>query len=419
MVLIISLKACQMPSKAATRVPVCRYLELLGRLGFDTEISLGGEGGGMLTTSPLWRFTVAVTLVFVHIGFWTFPSEGRPTCSGPTAKQSRRAERLEEAFAWADHSITALAAWRKEELNKTGKSITALVAWRKEERNSDRPQHHSTGGLKKRGERRGTVTDHSITSLVAWRKEERDSDRPQHHITGGLKKRGERRGTVTDHSITALVAWRKEERNSDRPQHHSTGGLKERGERRGTVTDHSITALVAWRKEERDSDRPQHHSTGGLKERGEDQWQTTASQHWWLEGKRSGTVTDHSITALVAWRKEERNSDRPQHHSTGGLKERGAGQWQTTASQHWWLEGKRRGTVTDHSITALVAWRKEERNKTVADDPLLVVRDDLSSVRSVLVISTGQLWGDCLETVRSTCEPFGVLQCCLVQKLEL
>ena len=74
---------------------------------------------------------------------------------------------------------------------------------------------------------------------------------------------------------------------------------------------------------------------------------------------------------------------------------------------------------TSQSITALTAWRKEERRKEAADNPPSKAENDLCSTRQILALFRGQPWGDCWETGRSAYGPFRVLRCHLELKLKL
>ena len=76
-------------------------------------------------------------------------------------------------------------------------------------------------------------------------------------------------------------------------------------------------------------------------------------------------------------------------------------------------------TGTGQSITALTAWRKEERRKEAADIPPSEVENDLSSTRQILALFRGQPWGDCWETGWSAHVPFWALRCTLELKLKL
>ena len=90
-------------------------------------------------------------------------------------------------------------------------------------------------------------------------------------------------------------------------------------------------------------DRPGHHSTGHLKERG------------------GGGV----------------RLDRPGHHSTGHLKERGGETGQTRTSQHWSPEGKRGETGQTRTSQH---WSPEDRVvQKVANVPPSMVTNDLCS----------------------------------------
>ena len=74
---------------------------------------------------------------------------------------------------------------------------------------------------------------------------------------------------------------------------------------------------------------------------------------------------------------------------------------------------------TSHSITALTAWRKEERRKEAADIPPSKAENDLCSTRQILALFRGQPWGDCWETGRSAYGPFRALRCHPELKLKL
>ena len=50
---------------------------------------------------------------------------------------------------------------------------------------------------------------------------------------------------------------------------------------------------------------------------------------------------------------------------------------------------------TSQSMTALIAWRKEEWRKEVADIPPSKAENDLCSTRQILALFRGQPWGDC------------------------
>ena len=76
-------------------------------------------------------------------------------------------------------------------------------------------------------------------------------------------------------------------------------------------------------------------------------------------------------------------------------------------------------TWTGQSITALIAWRKEEWRKEAADIPPSKVENDLSSTRQILARFQGQPWGDCWETGRSAYGPFWALWCHLELKQKL
>ena len=73
-------------------------------------------------------------------------------------------------------------------------------------------------------------------------------------------------------------------------------------------------------------------------------------------------------------------------------------------------------TRTGKSITALIAWRKEEWRK---DIPPSKVENDLCSTRQILALFRGQPWGDCWETGRSAYGPLRALWCHLELKLKL
>ena len=75
-------------------------------------------------------------------------------------------------------------------------------------------------------------------------------------------------------------------------------------------------------------------------------------------------------------------------------------------------------TWTSQSITALIAWRKEEWWKEAADIPPSKVENDLCSTRQILALFRGQPWWDSWETGWSVYEPFWVLQCHLELKLK-
>ena len=76
-------------------------------------------------------------------------------------------------------------------------------------------------------------------------------------------------------------------------------------------------------------------------------------------------------------------------------------------------------TWTGLSITALIAWRKEEWRKEAADIPPSKVENNLWSTRQILALFRGQPWGDCWETGRSAYGPFRALQCHLELKMKL
>ena len=76
-------------------------------------------------------------------------------------------------------------------------------------------------------------------------------------------------------------------------------------------------------------------------------------------------------------------------------------------------------TLTGQSITALIAWRKEEWRKEAADIPPYKVGNDLCSTRQTLGLFWGQPCGDCWEMGRSACGPFRALRCQLELKLKL
>ena len=68
-------------------------------------------------------------------------------------------------------------------------------------------------------------------------------------------------------------------------------------------------------------------------------------------------------------------------------------------------------TRTSQSITALIAWRKEEWRKEAADIQSSKVENDLCSTRQILALFRGQPWGDSWETGRSAYGPFRALRC--------
>ena len=76
-------------------------------------------------------------------------------------------------------------------------------------------------------------------------------------------------------------------------------------------------------------------------------------------------------------------------------------------------------TQTSQSITASIAWRKEEWRKEAADIPPSKVENDLCSTRQILALFQGQPWGDCWETGWSVYGPFQALGCHLELKLKL
>ena len=76
-------------------------------------------------------------------------------------------------------------------------------------------------------------------------------------------------------------------------------------------------------------------------------------------------------------------------------------------------------TWTSQSITALIAWRKEEWRKEAADIPPSKVENDLCSTRHILALFRGQPWGDCWETGWSAYGPFRALRCHLELNLKL
>ena len=75
-------------------------------------------------------------------------------------------------------------------------------------------------------------------------------------------------------------------------------------------------------------------------------------------------------------------------------------------------------TWTGQSITALIAWRKEEWRKEAADIPPSKVENDLCSTRQILALFLGQPWGDCREKAQSAYGPFRAQGCHLELKLE-
>ena len=62
-------------------------------------------------------------------------------------------------------------------------------------------------------------------------------------------------------------------------------------------------------------------------------------------------------------------------------------------------------TWTGQSITALIAWRKEEWRKEVANIPPSMVENNLCSTRQILALFWGQPWGDCWDMGQSVMMP--------------
>ena len=75
--------------------------------------------------------------------------------------------------------------------------------------------------------------------------------------------------------------------------------------------------------------------------------------------------------------------------------------------------------LTGHSITALIAWRKEEWRKEAADIPPSKVEISLCSTRHISALFQGQPWGDCWEKRWSAYGPFRALWFHLELKLKL
>ena len=74
---------------------------------------------------------------------------------------------------------------------------------------------------------------------------------------------------------------------------------------------------------------------------------------------------------------------------------------------------------TGLSITALIACRKEEWRKEVADIPPSKVQNDLCSTRQILALFRGQPCGDCWVAGQSVYGPFQVLRRHIELKLKL
>ena len=74
---------------------------------------------------------------------------------------------------------------------------------------------------------------------------------------------------------------------------------------------------------------------------------------------------------------------------------------------------------TGQSITALIAWRKQEWRKEAADIPPSRVENDQCSTRQILALFRGQPCGGCWETGWSAYGPFRALRCHLELKLKL
>ena len=72
-------------------------------------------------------------------------------------------------------------------------------------------------------------------------------------------------------------------------------------------------------------------------------------------------------------------------------------------SEAWWSFW----TWTGQSMTALIAWRKEEWRKEAAGIPTSEVGNDLCSTRQTLALFREQPWGDCWETGRSAIATYG------------
>ena len=76
-------------------------------------------------------------------------------------------------------------------------------------------------------------------------------------------------------------------------------------------------------------------------------------------------------------------------------------------------------TWTGQSITALIAWRKEDWRKEAADSPPSEAENDVCSTRQTLALFRGQPWGDWWEAGSSAYGPFLALRCHLELKLKL
>ena len=83
------------------------------------------------------------------------------------------------------------------------------------------------------------------------------------------------------------------------------------------------------------------------------------------------------------------------------------------AGQRWSKDWGTFRTWTGQSITVLMAWRKEEWRKEVADIQPSEVGNNLCSTRQTLALFLGQPWGDCWETGWSAYGPFWALWCYL------
>ena len=75
---------------------------------------------------------------------------------------------------------------------------------------------------------------------------------------------------------------------------------------------------------------------------------------------------------------------------------------------------------TGQSITALIAWRREEWREESADAPSFEVGNiSVQPARQTLVLCQGQPRGDCRETGRSACGSIRVLRCHVDWKQDL